>query len=296
MAKTNNQFIEDAKNVHGGLYNYEFCKYVDSKTKIEVVCKEHGIFNISPSNHLLGRGCVKCGVKKCSLQRKIPFKEVLKRFRKSHGLLYEYVESSFSGMTVSMEVICKDHGKFLCLPPNHLKGQGCPACARLNSRSSTEDFITKANTLHNNKYDYSLVEYTISADKVDIVCKDHGVFSQRPASHLRGNGCPRCPGSGFRRDKKGYLYILEDGDLVKVGITNREVPDRISEINAKGKDFRIVTTFVFQDGNDAFLLESKLLKYLRNNFSNPLEKFDGYTECFINVRAEEVISLVRQLK
>lgn len=296
MAKTNKQFIEDAKYIHGDLYSYELCHYVNSKTKVEIVCKEHGTFTIRPSNHLEGRGCIKCGVSKCSSQRKVPFKELLDRFRKCHYLLYEYVESSFSGMSSNIEVICKDHGKFLCLPTNHLKGQGCPVCARLSSRSSTEDFITKANILHNNKYEYSLVEYTISTSKVNIGCKDHGVFSQRPASHLAGNGCPKCPGSGFRRDKKGCLYILEDGDLVKVGITNREVPNRISEINAKGKDFKIVTTFIFQDGNDAFLLESKLLKYLRDNFSNPIEKFDGYTECFINVKVEEIISLARELQ
>lgn len=295
MAKTNDQFILEAKDVHGDTYSYEMCQYKNSKTKVAIICEEHGVFSIRPSNHLDGRGCKKCGVVKCSSQKRLPFSEVLKRFKEVHGDTYSYIEGSFSGTVNKMTAICKQHGEFYPTPSNHISGKGCTKCAQEASRSNTKDFVEKANVVHDSKYDYSLVEYTTTLVKVKIICKDHGEFSQAPFSHLQGYGCPKCPGSGFRRDKKGYLYILEDEDLVKVGITNRQVHARLSEINAKGKEFKVVTTFVFQDGNDAFLLESKLLKHLRNNFSNPAEKFDGYTECFINVRVEEVISLVRSL-
>lgn len=56
----------------------------------------------------------------------------------------------------------------------------------------TLNFITKANIIHNNKYDYSLVNYTNSRKNVDIICVEHGVFKQRPSDHLNGQGCPIC--------------------------------------------------------------------------------------------------------
>lgn len=57
-----------------------------------------------------------------------------------------------------------------------------------------QEFIKKANTRHNNKYDYTLVEYINNKVPIVIVCKIHGEFLQRPDCHLRKNpqGCPKC--------------------------------------------------------------------------------------------------------
>ena len=57
-------------------------------------------------------------------------------------------------------------------------------------RYTTEEFITKAKTVHGNKYDYSRVVYVDSVTPVSIVCPEHGEFKQRPAMHLSGRGCP----------------------------------------------------------------------------------------------------------
>jgi hypothetical protein len=45
---------------------------------------------------------------------------------------------------------------------------------------------------HNGKYDYSVVEYVKSNEKVTIICKVHGAFQQDPSGHLSGRGCPKC--------------------------------------------------------------------------------------------------------
>ena len=47
---------------------------------------------------------------------------------------------------------------------------------------------------HNNKYDYSKVEYVNSSTKVCIICPEHGEFWQTPHKHLSGQGCPKCGG------------------------------------------------------------------------------------------------------
>jgi len=57
---TTNQFIQKANDVHGNEYDYTLAEYIDSKTKIIVVCKKHGEFHVIPSNHFKGKKCPKC--------------------------------------------------------------------------------------------------------------------------------------------------------------------------------------------------------------------------------------------
>ena len=57
---------------------------------------------------------------------------------------------------------------------------------------TVNEFIDKANKVHNNKYDYSKSVYVSSKAKVIITCPIHGDFSQVPFSHLLGKGCPKC--------------------------------------------------------------------------------------------------------
>lgn len=62
----------------------------------------------------------------------------------------------------------------------------------MTRQQTTEQFIEKANKVHNNKYDYSLSIYTKSKELITIICKKHGEFSQAAYSHLRKRGCPDC--------------------------------------------------------------------------------------------------------
>ena len=79
---------------------------------------------------------------------------------------------------------------------------------------SKEEFIARSNNIHNNKYDYSKVEYVNNKTKVCIICPKHGEFWQTPKNHLLGQGCPICgkeiarkckrnEGSGFRLASPG---------------------------------------------------------------------------------------------
>ena len=53
-------FIEKAKNIHKDKYDYSRVEYIDSKTKICIICPIHGEFWQTPANHLKGDGCPKC--------------------------------------------------------------------------------------------------------------------------------------------------------------------------------------------------------------------------------------------
>jgi len=57
---------------------------------------------------------------------------------------------------------------------------------------NTMQFIRKAREIHGTRYDYSFVQYVGSKTNVLIICPTHGVFQQRPLSHIKGYGCTKC--------------------------------------------------------------------------------------------------------
>ncbi len=60
------------------------------------------------------------------------------------------------------------------------------------ARLTTKEFISRAQRVHGNKYDYALVEYSGTFTLVKIICRKHGEFEQKPSNHLVGHGCKIC--------------------------------------------------------------------------------------------------------
>jgi hypothetical protein len=58
------EFISKAKNIHNELFSYELVEYVNNRINIKIICKDHGIFEQLPTNHLKGYGCPKCRASK----------------------------------------------------------------------------------------------------------------------------------------------------------------------------------------------------------------------------------------
>ena len=73
------------------------------------------------------------------------------------------------------------------------------------------DFILKSQKKHNNKYNYSLVNYFNSETKVKIICNLHGLFEQRPYNHLSGQGCRSCSNisNGIKRKSTTDSFIIK---------------------------------------------------------------------------------------
>lgn len=59
-------------------------------------------------------------------------------------------------------------------------------------RVTLDAFIKRGNAIHNNKYDYSKVNWVNTKIKIEIICPVHGSFYQKPFKHLQGHGCPNC--------------------------------------------------------------------------------------------------------
>lgn len=57
---TQEEFIQKARAVHGDKYDYSKVEYVNSSTKVIIICPIHGQFKQSPHDHLSGYGCPHC--------------------------------------------------------------------------------------------------------------------------------------------------------------------------------------------------------------------------------------------
>lgn len=129
--------------------------------------------------------------------RKLTSEEFIKQAKKVHGDRYNYSKVEYKNSYTKVKIICSQHGEFKQTPANHIHyKKGCYECGKLSRiekiNSNTNEFIEKAELVHNNKYDYSLVEYKHSMKKVCIICPIHGEFWQTPNMHLTGRGCFKC--------------------------------------------------------------------------------------------------------
>ena len=108
-----------------------------------------------------------------------------------HNNKYDYSMVDYINSHKKVKIICKEHGIFEQSPYHHLQRQECSKCSG-KYKYTTEEYISRVDTIHNNKYDYSLVDYINNYTKIKILCKKHGIFEQSPISHASGIGCPIC--------------------------------------------------------------------------------------------------------
>lgn len=124
-----------------------------------------------------------------------------------HGNKYDYSKAKYKTAKEKLEIICEIHGSFLQTPDKHINGaHGCKKCGfietqRKQSEKAKQEFASKANSIHNNKFDYSKVKYINTKIKIEIICPEHGTFWQDPDSHVKGVSCPECS-EIIRRQKR----------------------------------------------------------------------------------------------
>ena len=166
--------------------------------------------------------------------KKLTTDQFIEKAKVVHGNVYDYSTTIYINSRNLVNITCKTHGEFDQRPHDHLSGVGCPKCGLANRiekrRLGKTEFIEKAEKIHGTVYDYSNIVYVNWYTNLEIVCKKHGVFLQRPSTHLRGSGCPSCAKSGFDPNKPAILYYLSilNGIAYKIGITNLSVKDRYS--------------------------------------------------------------------
>ena len=260
---TQQQALDDFRRKHGDLYDYTKVNYTNTRTEIEIICPVHGSFFQTPEAHKT-RGCPKCG--RSNKTPRITQHSILVEFEKIHSNRYDYSRVKYISATKKVEIICKKHGSFFQTPNAHKNGSNCPDCVRDNRYSSEDKNMSQFIAVHGNTYDYSKVRYYSNQSEVEIICKKHGSFLQKPAEHKRGEGCPYCAKENnawnnihMYKNRKTILYYVKINDLYKIGLTLKSVKSRFYSEVKKGINIEIIKTWEFDDGEDAFKREQQII-------------------------------------
>ena len=189
------RFIIKVKNIHGDKVDTSKVEYVDSKTKVCLICPKHGEYWQTPAACVRGNKCPKCSNETRGPKRenRMTTEKFIEKANEIHKGKYDYSKVSYVDANTKVCIICPEHGEFWQMPYAHLNGQGCPKC--VGKMMSQDEIIEKFNAVHSHKYDYSKVKFTKIKEKVCIICPEHGEFWQTPQKHLAGQGCPKCAGN-----------------------------------------------------------------------------------------------------
>lgn len=206
------EFIIKARLIYGNKYDYSKVEYKSNKTKVCIICPEHGEFWETPKNHLVGYGCPKCKEESKALKIKRATEHFIALATIKHGGKYSYPNTVFNGWHSLIKIECPIHGEFEQIAGNHLYGRGCQKCGRIKAKhpkTPFSDFVARAKAIHGDKFDYSLAEqeYDGLDSKIPIICPKHDIFWQRANSHLEGIGCPWCKESKGEREVAKWLGV-----------------------------------------------------------------------------------------
>lgn len=296
-------FISKSKIVHGDRYDYSKSFYTKQKDKLEIICHQHGIFKQTPDRHIHGAGCAECAgnIKKDNSY-------FINKSIGIHGLKYNYSKSKYINGNEDVEIICNEHGSFWQSPSNHYAGKGCSKCAgvtsSLRTRKTLSEFLDDANRVHGDRYDYIKDTYRTAKDKMDIICRKHGVFKQSPNKHLAGQGCRKCfygnsnhlwSYSAYKRkceevsNGKSKVYLIKchgNGEsFYKIGISIHGALSRFDRISKMPYLFELISE-IEMDAVLAMKKESSIHEILYKKQYKPSLFFHGYTECFSELTDE----------
>lgn len=126
---TTEDFIVKAKAIHGVRYDYALVEYIGAAIKVKIICSEHGPFEQTPSEHLVGSGCATCGIVVRAEARRKTTEQFIASSHEVHGDRYDYSLVEYMSALEKVTIICPEHGPFEQAPNGHLVGKGCADCA-----------------------------------------------------------------------------------------------------------------------------------------------------------------------
>lgn len=289
------KYVKKANQMFNNKFDYSDFIYLNAKTKSIISCPIHGKFVQNMDKHTAknSKGCTKCWnenrPKPIWFKKKeiVSFEVFKKRAEKIYNDRYFYYQNFYKGLSNKTKINCKIHGDFTTVPSSFLKlKEGCSKCAKLSvvkkMTDTYEKFIEQAKEKHNNVYEY-LVEnkltYVNKKSIIKIKCKKHGNFNKKAQKHLAGQGCFKCKIEKLVKDnilvggysenlflkkptlknKTAYLYLLKINDYYKVGITTKNVKNRIKGLVSKAKSKNEV-------------INVKILKLKKDNLYNCFKK------------------------
>lgn len=201
---TTEEWVRMAKEKYP-MYDYSKSEYKNKDTKVSIICKKHGEFDVIPKEFLYeGKCCPLCNKEK--KQEEFIKKTIRKAKEKHKDKGYIYHPELINIEEGKMGIECNKHGIFWQNIKNHINSKtDCPLCAKekqkISQRLTFDDVISKANKIHNFKYTYHRESYIDTQTKTIITCPIHGDFEQAMHEHLQGKGCKQCANERIRKAK-----------------------------------------------------------------------------------------------
>jgi hypothetical protein len=170
--KTNITFIEESKIKHNNIYCYDKVKYINAKTNISIICKNHGEFLCTPNNHLRGKGCPKCVGKNKSTE------DWIIEAKQKHGDKYSYDKVDYVKSDDKVSIRCFEHGYFFQVAQYHLSGNGCPVCKQSKLEKEVVSILDRLRVKYERQFsplflkngkgqqtvDFHLIDYNIAIE------------------------------------------------------------------------------------------------------------------------------------
>lgn len=269
-------------------YDFSQAEYINSKVPLKCICKHHGVFYKSYSKLVhRSQSCAECSKE---IHRFMHTSKSLSLLYEKHNHNIHYGIEDISVYPAVIAVYCPKHGKSTTnLEALTQRKFGCIKCSIEHTadlkRKDLNDFISKAKTIHGDKYDYSKSIYTEAKNKITITCTDHGDFEQLVSGHLSGYGCKKCASNGKGRvdmDKpcKLYYFNVIGTNLYKIGVTAQSLKERYRTKFDKDQ-MRIIFIKEYRTGREAYEKEQYLLKtYNQHLYNGPKVLGSGNTELF----------------
>jgi len=135
------QIIAAFRDVHGDRYDYCLVEYEAMKRRVGVRCTRHGVFPITPENHLAGKGCPACANAQTSARCRKTQEVFITQAAAEWGEQYDFSDTRYETAKTPITVRCRKHGPFATIPDRLLNGgmNGCPQCGI--HRSQDEEWI-----------------------------------------------------------------------------------------------------------------------------------------------------------
>jgi hypothetical protein len=184
-----------------------------------------------------------------------------------------------------LDFICNEGHQQRISYTNLRKGQGCPECFK-DKRSVKIDKVRIA--FESRGWTLKSSECLNSRSLLDFVC-DKGHNHQMTWNRFNnGQGCVFCAESGFNLVNPAVFYYISISSryskklFYKVGVTNKDVHDRLKQLKAK---YTLIDTVKFSAGREAYNYEQNIIAKFRHrkvttHLAKKILPVSGHTELF----------------
>lgn len=197
-------FIRKANIKHNNKFDYSKVKYINSTTKVRIICPEHGEFWQTPHDHLQGYACPRCAGRLKTTE------EFIAKAIEIHGNKYDYSKVKYEKANKKVCIICPEHGEFWQTPSSHLQGQGCPYCKESQLERKCARVLEKYGIAYERqkKFDWlglQSIDFYLDKYKVAIECQGKQHFLEN---------------HNFGKNKVEALSVVQERDERKKKLCN----------------------------------------------------------------------------